>query len=65
VPIRTKLGWWAAAGAPRVTGQRLDTPARPLRVDMGTLYFSAGGCRRLTAVSGNARLVAIVRVVEP
>jgi hypothetical protein len=77
--IRAKLGWWAAAGAPRVTGRRLDAPARPLRVDMGplsqavpggdfypsNLYFSSGGCWRLTAVSGNARLVAVVRVVEP
>jgi hypothetical protein len=77
--IRTKVGWWAAAGGPRVTGRRLDGPARPLRADMGplswtssgrefypsNLYFPSGGCWRLRAVAGSATLVAIVRVVEP
>ncbi|HEU0336488.1 MAG TPA: hypothetical protein VFR43_08030 [Gaiellaceae bacterium] len=77
--IRTKVGWWAASGAPRVTGRRIDGPARPLRADVGPLshavpggdfypsylFFPSGGCWRLTAVSGAARLAAVVRVVEP
>ena len=77
--IRTKVGWWAASGAPRITGHRIDGPARPLRADVGPLshavpggdfypsylFFSSGGCWRLTAVAGVARLAAVVRVVEP
>jgi hypothetical protein len=75
--IRTKLGWWAARGALRVSGQRLDRPARPLRADVGAmsstpsgpfipslLYFSSTGCWQLTATAGSARLQAIVRVVR-
>ena len=74
--IRTKVGWWAAATAPVVTGRRLDRPARPLRADVGVLsyavpggpfypsllFFPSVGCWRITATSGHARLVAVVRV---
>jgi hypothetical protein len=75
--IRTKLGWWAGRGAPRVTGIRLDGRARPLRADVGPLsyatpggpfypsllFFPSPGCWQITARAGGARLVAVVRVV--
>ena len=75
--IRTKVGWWRKRGELRVTGRRLDAPARRLRADVGPpswtssgefipslLYFPSTGCWRLTATAGGARLDAVVRVVK-
>jgi hypothetical protein len=71
--IRTKVGWFAARGAPRVTGLRVDRTGRRLRADLGPLsftsngtfypsllYFPALGCWRITATAGSAHLSAIV-----
>src|SRR5437764_11459823 len=33
--IRTKLGWFASRGAPRITGHRVDGTGRRLRADVG------------------------------
>ena len=75
--IRTKLGWYAARGAPRVTGLRVDRTGRRLRADVGPLsfasngafypsllYFPSFGCWRITATAGGARLNAIVLVTR-
>jgi hypothetical protein len=75
---RAKVGWWAPHGQPLVSGRRIDARSRPLRADVGPLswaspggdfypsllYFSAPGCWRITATTGPARLVAVVRVVR-
>lgn len=74
--IRTKLGWFAARGRPRVSGRRIGGAQR-LRADVGPLswtssgafypsllYFPAFGCWRITATAGGARLDAVVRVVR-
>lgn len=73
--IRTKLGWFAARGTPKVTGRRVDGSGRRLRADVGplsssgggpfypsNLYFPSFGCWRITATAGGARLHATVRV---
>jgi|tagenome__1003787_1003787.scaffolds.fasta_scaffold20797330_1 hypothetical protein len=75
--IRTKLGWFAARGAPRITGRRADGAGPRLRADVGPLsytsngsfypsliYFSSFGCWRITAAAGGARLSAIVVVTR-
>jgi hypothetical protein len=75
--IRTKLGWFSAHGAPRVTGRRADGTGRPLRADVGPLsstsggpfypsllYFPSFGCWRITATAGLAHLSAIVSVTR-
>ena len=73
--IRTKLGWFSAAGAPRVTGRKVDGTGKRLRAQVGPLsylatgsfypsllYFPSFGCWRITATAGNARLRAVVLV---
>ncbi|MFL5954875.1 MAG: hypothetical protein ACJ76I_12300 [Gaiellaceae bacterium] len=75
--IRTKLGWFASRGTPRITGRRVEGTARPLRADVGPLsstsngtfypsriYFPSFGCWRITAAAGGARLTAIVEVTR-
>jgi hypothetical protein len=75
--IRTKLGWFARSGSPRVTGRRVDGTGRALRADVGPLssssggsfypsllYFPSFGCWRITAAVGGARLSAIVNVTR-
>lgn len=75
--IRAKVGWFAARGAPRVTGRRVDRTARPLRADVGPqssaaggpfypslLYFPSFGCWRIAASAGGARLDAVVLVTR-
>jgi hypothetical protein len=75
--IRTKVGWFAAHGAPRVTGRRLDGKGGHVRADVGPLSFVSGGtfypsllyfpslgCWRIDAVAGGAHLRAIVSVVR-
>jgi hypothetical protein len=75
--IRTKLGWFASRGAPRITGRRVDGTGRRLRADVGPLsftsngsfypsliYFPSFGCWRITAAAGAARLTAIVTVTR-
>jgi hypothetical protein len=75
--IRTKVGWYAARGAPRVTGLRVDRTGRRLRADVGPLsstsngtfypsllYFPSFGCWRITPTAGGARLNAIVLVTR-
>jgi hypothetical protein len=75
--IRTKLGWFAGSGPPRVTGRRVDGTGRALRADVGPLsyasggsfypsllYFPSFGCWRITAAAGSARLSAIVNVTR-
>ena len=75
--IRTKLGWFARSGGPRVTGRRVDGTGRALRADVGPLssssggsfypsliYFPSFGCWRITAAAGGARLSAIVNVTR-
>src|SRR3954449_3659790 len=41
--IRTKLGWFAARGAPRITGRRADGAGPRLRADVGPLSFTSNG----------------------
>src|SRR5258707_1000864 len=48
--VRTKLGWFARSGSPRVTGRRVDGTGRalraevgPLRAEVGPLSSSSGG----------------------
>ena len=73
--IRTKTGWFAARGTPKVTGRRVNGSGRRLRADVGplsstaggtfypsNLYFPSFGCWRITAMAGGARLNATVRV---
>ncbi len=75
--IRTKVGWWRARGALRVSGRRLDGRAPSLRADVGPvswtssgsfipslLYFPTTGCWKITATAGGERLDAVVRVVK-
>jgi hypothetical protein len=75
--IRTKLGWFAAHGTPRVGGRRVDGTGRTLRADVGPLsytsngpfypsllYFPMTGCWRITASAGGARLSAVVNVTR-
>lgn len=75
--IRTKLGWFATRGTPRITGRRVDGTGRRLRADVGPLsftsngtfypsliYFPSFGCWRITAAAGGARLTAIVKVTR-
>jgi len=75
--IRTKVGWFAARGAPSVTGHRVDGTGRRLRADVGPLSFASGGtfypsllyfpsfgCWKITATAGSARLTAVVDVVR-
>ena len=75
--IRTKLGWFAAYGAPRVSGRRLDGTGRRLRADVGPLsfvssgtfypsllYFPSLGCWQIDAAAGRARLRVIVSVTR-
>ncbi len=73
--IRTKTGWFAARGTPKITGRRVDGRGRRLRAHVGplsssgggpfypsNLYFPSFGCWRITATAGGARLTATVRV---
>ena len=74
--IRTKIGWFAARGTPRVTGRRADGTGRRLRADVGPLsyasgpfypsllYFPSFGCWRITATAGGAHLDATVNVIR-
>jgi len=75
--IRTKLGWFAAQGAPRVSGRRLDGRGGRLRADVGPLsfvssgafypsllFFPSFGCWRIDAAAGGAHLRAIVFVTR-
>jgi hypothetical protein len=75
--IRTKVGWFAVHGAPRVTGRRVDGTGRRLRADVGPLsysssgtfypsllYFPSFGCWRIAAAAGGAHLSAIVNVTR-
>jgi hypothetical protein len=75
--IRTKLGWFASRGTPRITGRRVDGTGLRLRADVGPLsfasngtfypsliYFPSFGCWRITAAAGGPRLTAIVKVTR-
>jgi hypothetical protein len=75
--IRTKLGWFAKAGPPRVTGHPFGRLRPQLRSDVGPLsatssgvfypsllYFPAFGCWKISARAGGDRLEAVVRVVR-
>jgi hypothetical protein len=75
--IRTKLGWFASRGTPRITGHRVDGTGARLRADVGPLsftsngtfypsliYFPSFGCWRITATAGGAHLTAIVKVTR-
>ena len=76
--IRTKVGWLSRKGTPRVSGRRLDRPARPLDADVGMesfvlgsgpfypsrLVFPTVGCWQISARNSEARLTVVVRVVK-
>ena len=65
--ISAKFGWWrAGSGKIRISGGRIDAPARPLRARVPAGYgagfqatvltFATTGCWRTTASYGRARL---------
>jgi hypothetical protein len=75
--IRTKLGWFASRGTPRITGHRVDGTGRRLRADVRPLSFTSNGtfypsliyvpsfgCWRITAAAGGASLTAIAKVTR-
>ncbi len=74
--IHAKLGWWRGVpGALRITGRRLDGPARPLAAHVPAGYgrrgfqpsglvFPTTGCWRVVGQVGNARLAFVVKVTR-
>jgi len=71
-----KFGWQRSIRGPlRITGQRLDAPAPPLRAEISDgrgdpgfvatyLIFSTPGCWEVTARVGDATLKIVTRVVK-
>jgi hypothetical protein len=74
--IGIKWPWWRGVRGPlSITGQRLDKPAPPVRVEIpdgyGTsgfqpsgIYFSTEGCWEVTGRVGQARLTFVTLVVK-
>jgi len=72
--IDAKQGWWRGVpGTLRISGRRLDGPARPLRADVPSGYGRTGfnpagltfprtGCWKVTATAGEHVLEFITKV---
>jgi hypothetical protein len=71
--IDAKVGWWRAGdGMIKITGRRLDAPARPLMAHVPCCYesgfqatgltFASTGCWRVTGTFKRARLTFTVLV---
>jgi len=70
---RNKIAWFRPDGAEiQVSGRRLDAPAPPMEVDIGSrmphqfclsiLIFPTEGCWEIVGKSGNSELRAVVKV---
>jgi hypothetical protein len=76
--VGTKFPWWRGAGVVgklRITGQRLDAPAPPLRGLVGAgygrtgfqatgIYFPTEGCCEVTGRAGRASLTFVTIVLK-
>jgi hypothetical protein len=74
--ITAKVGWWRGVrGKLRVSGQRLDSSASPLRADVPNGYGPSGfqvsgltfpttGCWRVVGALGSTRLAFVVKVTK-
>jgi hypothetical protein len=74
--VYVKVGWWRGRpGRLRITGRRIDAPARPFRFSASDGYgllgfqpsgitFPATGCWRVTGRVRQAKLTFVVRVIK-